>query len=162
MKIGSILSRIRAGTEKNEDDRVIYVDGVKYEKHTVRSRVLGYPIGEQYFPVAEDDSMSFLLVTFVGGLFGVHKFITGEWCKGLFYLLTCGGFGVFYCFDILSILLGIYSIKQIEYDDIGGKIEKKVTRVYLDRISKEKIKYGLLAFILRTRMPYWKKPESSG
>jgi len=148
MQIRECLSRIRASNEKSDDNKVVIIDGIKYERHTVKSRVLGYPLGEQYYPVAEDNPERFLLIAFLGGIFGIHRFITGEWGKAIFYLLTCGGFGVFYCFDILSILLGTYFIRQVEYEEENGRIDKRVTIVYLDKISKDKKKYAIAAFVL--------------
>lgn len=131
-----------------DDDKVIIVDGIRYEKHSKRTWLFGYPIGEEYCPIAEDDPFIFLIITFIGGLFGIHKFMTGEWGKGIFYLLTCGGFGVFYCCDVLSILLGTYSIRQIEYEEAEGKITKKVIRIYLAKIDRKKLFYGIAMFVL--------------
>lgn len=111
-------------------------DGIKYRKHSVRTKVFGYSFKDVWYPVASDDPKAFTLKTLLGGWFGLHKFITGEKAQGFLYLITCGGFGVFYLFDLLMIVLGNYSITRTEYEEAGSKYKKKTKlKVYLDKID---------------------------
>ncbi len=132
----------------------VYTDsnGIRYRKHGVRSRLFGYSYRDAYYPVAEDDPKRFLYVTLFLGIFGGHKFMAGEYGKGILYLLTCGGFGVFYVCDVLNILTENYCITQVNYmeEPDGGLVRRKL-RIYLDGVRMSLGRKGLvlgLAIIL--------------
>ena len=126
--------------------KVIYKDGIMFERHTIVSR-LGLLVREEYFPVADDDPVKFLYLTAIGGIVGLHKFITGELAFGIFYLLTCGGFGIFYLFDIVSILCGDYFLKQIRYEEDEEKIRRNVCRIYLRRLDRNSVFTGIACLV---------------
>ena len=42
------------------------------------------------------------------GMFGVHRFYTGNTAMGVFQLLTCGGLGIWALVDFILILTGNY------------------------------------------------------
>lgn len=127
----------------------VYVgkDGIRYRKHGVRSRLFGYSFRDAYYPVAEDDPKRFLYVTLFLGIFGGHKFMSGEYGKGLLYLLTCGGFGVFYVCDVLNILTENYCISQVNYsEEPDGRLIRRKLRIYLDKVRMSVIgKLGCFA-----------------
>ncbi len=71
--------------------------------------------------------------------------MAGEYGKGILYLLTCGGFGVFYVFDVLNILSDNYSISQVNYtEELDGRIVRRKLRIYLDKVQMAIIRKGLL------------------
>ena len=112
-------------------------DGIRYRKHGVRSRLFQYSFKDAWYPVAEDDAERFLLRTLLTGIFGGHKFYAGEYGKGLLYLLTCGGFGVFYVSDVFNILTENYEITQVSYtENPDGSLARRKLRIYLDRIRR--------------------------
>ena len=120
-------------------------NGIRYRRHGVRSRLFGYSYRDAYYPVAEDDPKRFLYVTLFLGIFGGHKFMAGEYGQGLMYLLTCGGFGVFYVSDVLGILTENYCITQVSYeeDPDGGLVRKKL-RIFLDKVRMGALWKGLV------------------
>lgn len=122
----------REGIEKTK-----VIDGITYVRHPVNSKLFGYSYSEQYFPVADEDAGKFLLLTLFGGIFGFHKFKCREYLRGLFYLFTCGGFGVFYVLDVLSIATGTYYINRVDYEDDGDTLKKRTVRIYLPRLQKK-------------------------
>ena len=125
----------------------VYTDsnGVRYRKHGVRSRLFGYSYRDAYYPVAEDDPKRFLYVTLFLGIFGGHKFMAGEYGKGILYLLTCGGFGVFYVCDVMNILTENYWISQVNYlEEPDGRISRRKLRIYLDKVRMPVVGKGLL------------------
>jgi len=54
---------------------------------------------------------AFLLCLFFG-IFGVHRFYVGKVGTGLLQLVTCGGLGIWWLFDLLVILLGGFTDKE--------------------------------------------------
>lgn len=50
--------------------------------------------------------------------------------SGIFYLLTCGCFGVFYLGDLLSMLSGDYCYREVAYVQGEGGIERQMRRIY--------------------------------
>ena len=112
-------------------------DGIRYRRHGVRSKVFGYSFKDAYYPVAEDDPERFLYRALFSGILGGHRFYTGEYGKGVVYLLTCGGFGVFYAADIFNILTENYEITQVSYiENPGGCLSKRKLRIYLDKVKR--------------------------
>lgn len=60
----------------------------------------------------KSSSVAFLLCAFFGFL-GLHRFYTGYYLIGLFQMLTCGGFIVWFLIDIISLF-------RNEFDDSRG------------------------------------------
>jgi TM2 domain-containing membrane protein YozV len=54
---------------------------------------------------------AFLLCLFFG-VFGVHRFYVGKVGTGLLQLVTFGGLGIWWLFDLLVILLGGFTDKE--------------------------------------------------
>ena len=81
----------------------------------------------------------------LGGWFGLHKFIEGNWKQGLGYLLTCGCFGVFYLYDLFSMVCGNYCVKKVSYVDKDGGVERRMQKIY----------YGQLQYKKRTAFLFW-------
>jgi TM2 domain-containing membrane protein YozV len=54
---------------------------------------------------------AFLLCLFFGA-FGVHRYYVGKIVTGLLMLLTAGGLGLWWLFDLLVILLGGFTDKE--------------------------------------------------
>jgi TM2 domain-containing membrane protein YozV len=54
---------------------------------------------------------AFLLCLFFG-VFGVHRYYVGKIVTGLLMLLTAGGLGLWWLFDLLVILLGGFTDKE--------------------------------------------------
>ena len=119
-----------------------YLDGHMEVKRTVTQSVAGISTfvesGTAYFPCMDMDGDKFFMLTFLGGLFGVHKFKTGNYLKGLFYLLTCGCAGVFYVLDLVSILLGGYNYSMIVTDKSRGTVEFQKKRFYSKPLQNKK------------------------
>lgn len=49
-----------------------------------------------------------LILCWTLGVFGVHRFYTGNTGLGIAQLLTCGGFGIWALVDFILILVGSY------------------------------------------------------
>lgn len=64
------------------------------------------------------------------GWFGWHRFKEGAWVSGIFYLLTCGCFGVFYLSDLLSMLSGDYFYRETTYGQGEDGIERRMRKIY--------------------------------
>ena len=60
----------------------------------------------------KSSTIATLLVTFLG-YFGAHRFYTGYFLIGLFQLLTCGGFIIWFIIDIIAIYIN-------KFDDSKG------------------------------------------
>ncbi len=121
---------------KQECDYIVK-DGVRYKKHGVCSKLFGYSFRDAWYPVAEDDPERFLYLTLFTGILGGHRFYAGEYGKGIAYLLTCGGFGIFYVSDVFNILTENYQITQVSYmENPDGSLSKRRLRIYLDRVGK--------------------------
>ena len=50
------------------------------------------------------DPMTFVLITWFVGIFGVHRFMLGEVGMGVFELLTCGCCGILSIIDLFTIM----------------------------------------------------------
>lgn len=46
-----------------------------------------------------------IILALLTGYLGIHRFYLGDLFYGLFYLLTCGGFGIFWLYDVLYFLV---------------------------------------------------------
>ena len=129
--------------------RTIERGGITYELHSVGTP-FGLSFKEEYFPVAEDDPVKFLLIALLGGVFGAHKFVAGQWAAGFFYLLTCGGFAIFHGFDVLSIVSGTYYIKQISYTEDEDTVRRITERIYLKKPPRWASVLGIIGLIIPT------------
>jgi len=56
--------------------------------------------------VSPHDWLATALLCFFLGAFGIHRFYTGHRTVGIFQLLTAGGCGIWWLFDLLVIVLG--------------------------------------------------------
>lgn len=154
----------KAFIDDRENNKDIKYDenGQKYRKFPKRTAILKYSFTDVWYPVAADDPLKFTLITLFGGWFGLHKFLSGEKLQGLLYLMTCGGFGVFYLIDLTLLIFGHYSIKRIDYTrecneiDVhtgfksvtahGNKIKKCKTIFYIDTLPE--FKQSLIIFLI--------------
>ncbi len=53
-----------------------------------------------------------LILSFFFGMLGAHRFYTKKIKTGLLMLFTLGGFGIWYLFDLGTILLGKFKNKK--------------------------------------------------
>lgn len=129
-----------------DKDEIRYDEyGVRYRRFNTRLRLIGYSFRTDWYPISDESADRFLILTLLGGWLGIHKFKAREYVQGLMYLLTCGGFGVFYVFDVLSIVTGTYSVMQTEYmEDVDGSLDRIRKRVYLDRIGTGWVRWPAL------------------
>lgn len=93
---------------------------------------------ELWFQCSEKNPDRQYLQMALGGWFGLHKFLEGNWLQGLGYLLTCGCFGVFYLSDLLSMVCGNYCMKKVSYVDKDGKVERRVQKIYYGPLQYRK------------------------
>ncbi len=93
---------------------------------------------ELWFRCSEKNSDWQYLQMVLGGWFGLHKFIEGSLPQGLGYLLTCGCFGVFYLYDLFSMVCGNYCVKKVSYVDRDGEMERKMQKVYYGPLEHKK------------------------
>ncbi len=132
-------------------------DGNKYVKRAVKAAFGSYAVKDEWYPVATDDPSSFFIMAVLGGWFGLHKFKSRDYLQGLFYLLTCGGFGIFYIFDILQMVTGSYFVvqKNVELDDNAISERYAKRRVYLDKLGNKALAIGgLLASVVIAFVAY--------
>ena len=120
----------------NDGKYVYYPDGtIKVRRYVSRGFGSG---GEYLFPCIEEDQNKKFWVTVLGGWFGVHKFLERKWLQGLLYLLTCGVGGIFYLFDIISMLLGTYSYDVVDYSmGYDRKIVRNGQKYYMKPLEKK-------------------------
>ena len=79
-----------------------------------------------------------------GGWFGLHKFLEKKYWQGIFYLLTCGCFGVFYFFDLFAMLAGDYSCRKVSYTEDGRRIRRNTQKIYYKPLEDKKKCFLLL------------------
>ena len=128
--------------EKKENYRYTE-DGVLLVRKTDSGRTGG--IGamlenrELWYRCSEIDADSQYLKVVLGGWVGLHKFLEGSWLQGIFYLLTCGCFGVFYLCDLLALFCGNYFYKEVTYKDEGQGIERRMQKIYYAPLENRKM-----------------------
>ncbi len=136
-----ISKKLESAVEENDSSsRVKYdADGNKYIKRSVKKMFNMYAVNDEWYPVASDDPKQFFIMSVLGGWFGIHKFKSKDYTQGLFYLLTCGGFGIFYVFDILQMVTGSYYViqKSIESDESSISEQYVKRRIYLDKLDNK-------------------------
>lgn len=107
---------------------------------------VSFGVRELWFPCLMVDADRQYLLMVLGGWFGLHKFQEKRYFYGLFYLLTCGCFGVFYFWDLVEMLCGNYKVIQVSYGMEKGVLERKRKRCYYAPIRKKKRAVFLLGF----------------
>lgn len=147
-KIEQIRNNNCIGKYKYDDE------GNKYVKRGVNStRLFGikiptlYVTNDNWYRVNDDDDESKrqLLVTAFGGWFGLHKFMNREFGSGILYLLTCGGFGIFYLFDLISLITGYAYYYNVTYEyDEAGKLHQYKEKVYFSPYSNKVLMWILV------------------
>lgn len=85
---------------------------------------------DMWFPCNRKNPDHHYVVMLLAGWFGLHKFQERSFLQGVFYLLTCGCFGVFYLCDLISMLGGTYCYWENEYLEKDGDIERRRKRIY--------------------------------
>ena len=93
---------------------------------------------ELWFQCSEKNPDRQYLQMVLGGWFGLHKFMEGSWLQGLGYLLTCGCFGVFYLYDLFSMVCGNYCVKKVSYVDKDGEVERRMQKIYYGPLMHRK------------------------
>lgn len=101
---------------------------------------------EVWFPCSLEDPDRQYRKMVLGGWFGYHKFQEKRWLAGLFYLLTCGCFGVFYLYDLTAMLSGSYFYKRVTYEQGENGIERRMHKIYYGPMEDRK--RGLLLLIV--------------
>ena len=66
-------------------------------------------------PASAIDGTNLFYFTTLGGFLGAHLFYQNKKSKGVFYLFTCGFFGIGWIFDAIELLLGVYRDKDGYY-----------------------------------------------
>ena len=93
---------------------------------------------EMWYQCSENDPDSQFLKVVLGGWFGLHKFMEGSLLQGLFYLMTCGCFGVFYLCDLITLYCGNYFYRKVTYVDDGMGIERRMQKIYFAPLEHRK------------------------
>lgn len=57
-------------------------------------------------PVSPHNRWLVFFLALFFGYFGIHRFVVGKWITGLLMFATGGGFGLWWAFDLLMILIG--------------------------------------------------------
>lgn len=142
-------SKIEKNDNKNKKIRVDE-EGNEYIKHETKMKFLGITTGEGYYKLSDEDSEKTFIITLFGGIFGLHHLLRGDFLRAFFYLITGGGFSVFYISDVISICLGTYYYDEVKYDfSENGKHIRKKERVYLRPVEDIRKKFiGIIAAIL--------------
>lgn len=80
----------------------------------------------------------------LGGWFGLHKFLEKKYWHGIFYLLTCGCFGVFYIYDLFAMFVGDYSYKAVTYVEENEGLKRTMRKIYYKPLEDKKKSFLLL------------------
>lgn len=88
------------------------------------------PGREMWYLCSDEDSDRYFHRMALLGWFGWHRFKEGAWVSGIFYLLTCGCFGVFFLSDLLSMLSGDYFYRETTYGQGEDGIERRMRKIY--------------------------------
>lgn len=132
--------------ESYENGVMTDANGQRYRKYNTKTRLFSYSYREDWYPIADDNPDRFFVLTVLGGILGLHKYRAGEITQGLLYTFTFGGFGIFYIFDLLSMLSGTYFVTTTDYtEDEKGKLHQTKSKIFLDRLSSSLISIGGLS-----------------
>lgn len=106
--------------------------------------------GEKIYKCMDIDPDKYFYYTLFGGWFGLHKFMSKNILSGILYLLSFGCCGIFWIYDLLSIIMGNYYSTSVEETDEKDLVNQ---RYYLKPVQN-KLKYiiftviaGLITFI---------------
>lgn len=90
--------------------------------------------------------MSYFLITFFLGPFGVHKFVQKKYGLGFLYLFTCGLFGIGWFVDIIAAFINLFTSKETTsnqqyinslYSEMNQQtIYDSTARIYIDKYYK--------------------------
>ena len=128
---------------------IYYPDGsVKVKKYVAK----GFDTGGVFlFPCSDENPDKKFWLTVLGGWCGIHKFMERKWLQGILCLLTCGVGGVFYLFDLLSMLMGNYSYEDVHYTMENNAVKRSSQKYYMRPVSnKLKCFGGILLAVLIT------------
>ncbi|MBP3274930.1 MAG: TM2 domain-containing protein [Butyrivibrio sp.] len=96
----------------------------------------GLVSGKKWFRVSDRDESAMFWITAMLGSFGIHKLLVGNIKAFIGYLLTCGGFGVLSCLDVLQFLSGSAGYDEVDYvEDEKGIITRIKEKVFFRRLS---------------------------
>lgn len=93
---------------------------------------------ERWYQCSEKDPDSQYFRVVLGGWFGLHKFMEGSLLQGMFYLMTCGCFGVFYLCDLIMFCCGNYFYRKVTYVDEGMGMERRMQKIYYAPLKHRK------------------------
>lgn len=98
--------------------------------------------GEKIYDCIDTEPDKYFYYTLFGGWFGLHKFMSKNILYGMLYLLTFGCCGVFWIYDLLSIITGNYYITEIQ--EINNDLVKEK---YYIKPLEHKWKYLIFTLI---------------
>lgn len=123
-------------------------DGRRYVKRMEPVHLGVLPITmsyrERWFPCSDKDSDAQYLKMVLLGWFGYHRFREGKWLVGLFYLYTCGCFGVFYLYDLIEMILGNYWYTKVTYEKGEEGIVRQKRKYYYAPLQQKRRAFLLL------------------
>lgn len=61
---------------------------------------------------SEKNWLTTVLLAWLVGVFGVHRFYVGKVGTGILMLLTCGGCGIWTLIDLIMVLMGKFTDKD--------------------------------------------------
>ena len=99
---------------------------------------------EVWYRCSEKEPEKQFLTMVLGGWFGLHKFLEKKYWQGIFYLLTCGCFGVFYLYDLFAMFVGDYSYKAIPYVEEDEGLKRTMKKIYYKPLEDKKKSFLLL------------------
>lgn len=92
------------------------------------------------YPCSYEEGDKTFLITALGGWFGVHKFRTGKFVQGIFYLLSCGCCCMFYFIDMVAVMTGNYATTNSHYfRSPSGRVEKAQIITYNRPVKNKKL-----------------------
>ena len=118
---------------REDEEGTVYVQ--KHESY----KYIGLIKGKKWYRCSDENPNKIFFITLLGGWFGLHKFREGKIKTGLFYLLTCGGCGVFYVMDLIDMITGSRCYDEVTYEEKDGKLERNKEKVYYQKLSNPMI-----------------------